>query len=58
MKTLAASPDGIYHVDEILDLPDDEAHDLINGGYAELIEVGDKTANANNAKRNNKKSNS
>ncbi len=39
MKTLYAGPDRTISPGQVVDLPDDEARELIDGGYA--VQVGD-----------------
>lgn len=38
MKTRSAGPDGIHSVGDIIDIPDKQAKQLVDGGYAEAME--------------------
>ncbi len=40
MKTLVAGPEGSYSPGQTVALPDDEAKELVDGGYAQYVKPG------------------
>jgi len=39
LRTLVANPDGVFQPGTVVDFPDWSAKQLVNGGYAEALEI-------------------
>lgn len=39
LRTLLANPEGVFQPGTVVDFPEGQAKELVNGGYAEALEV-------------------